>query len=234
MATRQIVLDTETTGLEPQKGHRIIEIGCIELVNRKITKQKFHTYINPEREVDVGASKVSGLSLKDLLDKPKFHEISKDFLCFIEGAELIIHNAPFDLGFINHELSLMKHAWGNVDGFVRVFDTLALARQLHPGQKNSLDALCKRYGVDNSHRNFHGALLDAEILAKVYLLMTAGQTLLTMTGETDTNRLVQTKRHSRPKVRRMPNTHLTVVKATEQELSLHEKRMRALTEKEAG
>lgn len=172
---RQIVLDTETTGLEPSQGHRIIEIGCVELVNRRITGNRYHCYINPQRDVDYGALKVHGISTEFLQDKPVFKQVVDEFLDFITGAELIIHNAPFDVGFIDHELKLLAQSYGNVNRYCRVFDTLVHARQLHPGQKNNLDALCKRYSIDNSNRQLHGALLDAEILARLYLAMTSGQ-----------------------------------------------------------
>jgi DNA polymerase-3 subunit epsilon len=175
---RQIVLDTETTGLNPKDGHRIIEIGCVELVNRRLTQQHFHVYINPEREVEEEALAVHGISNEFLQEKPKFAEIVDDFIDFIQGAELIIHNAPFDVGFMNHELSLLGHESRRIETLCSVFDTLVFARKKHPGARNSLDALCKRYGIDNSHRDLHGALLDAEILADVYLLMTGGQASL--------------------------------------------------------
>ena len=174
---RQIVLDTETTGIGPETGHRIIEIGCIELIDRKLTGNHFHTYLNPQRDVDEGAFRVHGISTEFLQDKPLFKAIVNDFLQFIDGAELIIHNAPFDVGFLNAEL---RHAkWPKrLHDYSSIFDTLVLAREKHPGQRNSLDALCKRYDVDNSSRQLHGALLDAEILAFIYLAMTGGQTNL--------------------------------------------------------
>jgi DNA polymerase III subunit epsilon len=172
---RQIVLDTETTGINPKEGHRIIEIGCVELINRRITQNRFHVYLNPEREIDAGAIEVHGISNDFLRDKPKFKDVVNDFMAFIEGAELIIHNAPFDVGFLNHELSLLDAESNILENHCSVFDTLAYARKKHPGARNSLDALCKRYEIDNSHRELHGALLDAEILADVYLLMTGGQ-----------------------------------------------------------
>jgi DNA polymerase-3 subunit epsilon len=174
---RQIVLDTETTGIGPELGHRIIEIAGIELIDRKLTGKHFHTYLNPERGVDEGAFKVHGISTEFLQDKPLFNAIASDFLQFIEGSELIIHNAPFDVGFLDAELKRMD--WGkSIQDYAQVFDTLVFAREKHPGQRNSLDALCKRYEVDNSNRKFHGALLDAEILAYVYLAMTGGQSTL--------------------------------------------------------
>lgn len=174
---RQIVLDTETTGLDPSQGHRIIEIGCVEIENRRLTGRHFHCYLNPDREIDEGAVQVHGITSAFLADKPRFPQVSEDFLRFVKGAELIIHNAPFDMGFLNSEFALT----GNkvpLESHCSVVDTLVMARKKHPGQRNSLDALCKRYEVDNSQRELHGALLDAEILADVYLLMTGGQTWL--------------------------------------------------------
>lgn len=181
---RQIVLDTETTGLDPKQNHRIIEIGCVEMIDRKLTGRHFHQYINPERDVEQGAFEVHGISDEFLSDKPKFSDIVKAFLDFIKDSELIIHNAPFDVGFINHELNLLSAKHGCVEDYARVLDTLVLARKRHPGQKNNLDALCKRYDVDNSNRQLHGALLDAEILAHLYLAMTGGQTNLFNAVET--------------------------------------------------
>ena len=180
---RQIVLDTETTGLDPKSGHRIIEIGCVELINRKLTGKHYHQYINPEREVDDGAIEVHGITNEFLADKPVFSQIADEFMTFCDGAELVIHNAPFDVGFIDAELKrLGSPRWQAVAAHCGVLDTLTLAREKHPGQKNNLDALCKRYFVDNSQRDLHGALLDAEILADVYLLMTGGQTDLALAG----------------------------------------------------
>ncbi|CAK0781936.1 DNA polymerase III subunit epsilon [Gammaproteobacteria bacterium] len=179
---RQIVLDTETTGLEPSAGHRIIEIGGIELVDRRLTHRRWHHYLNPERKIDAGAAAVHGITNELLVDKPRFGDIVEDLIDFLRDAELLIHNAPFDLGFLNHELRLTGGTWGRIEDLCQVTDTLVMARRLHPGQKNSLDALCKRYGVDNSHRDLHGALLDAEILAEVYLAMTGGQVSLFLGG----------------------------------------------------
>ena len=176
MPQRQIVLDTETTGLDISQGHRIIEIGCVELIDRKLSGKHFHKYINPRRKVDPGAFKVHGISDSFLIDKPFFEDIVDEFLSFISGADLIIHNAHFDVGFINNELKLIDCSLKNTSEICSVIDSLKLARDMHLGQKNSLDALCKRYSVDNSKRELHGALLDAEILADVYLLMTGGQT----------------------------------------------------------
>ena len=177
---RKIVLDTETTGLETSQGHRIIEIGCVELIDRRVTDNSWHYYINPEREVDIGAFEVHGISNEFLQDKPLFNEIAHDFMQYIDGAELVIHNAAFDLGFLNHELAKLEGQTLSVDSVCTILDTLVLARQKHPGQKNNLDALCRRYDIDNSHRSVHGALLDARILADVYLFMTGGQTDLVL------------------------------------------------------
>ena len=175
---RQIVLDTETTGLEPNMGHRIIEIGAVEVVNRKLTGRHFHEYINPQREIDDGALEVHGITSEFLNDKPLFHEIVDSFVEFVRDAELVIHNAPFDVSFLDYEFGLLDESPGKMARLCEITDSLTLARRKHPGQKNNLDALCRRYEVDNSQRELHGALLDAEILADVYLLMTGGQTQL--------------------------------------------------------
>ncbi|MCH8140827.1 MAG: DNA polymerase III subunit epsilon [Proteobacteria bacterium] len=180
---RLIVLDTETTGLEPSQGHKIIEIGGVEVVDRKLTGKHFHKYINPQRDIDDGAFEVHGISSEFLADKPTFAEIAEEFVDFVKGAELVIHNASFDVSFLNYELSLLEQTPGTIEEHCQVTDSLALARHKHPGQKNSLDALCRRYAVDNSARQLHGALLDAEILADVYLLMTGGQTALFATDQ---------------------------------------------------
>lgn len=172
---RQIVLDTETTGLEIAEHHRIIEIACVELIDRKLTNQTFHFYLNPERNIDNEALAIHGLTEDFLKTKPKFIDIAEDFLKFIDGAELIIHNAPFDIGFLDFELERVKLLKQSLKLRHKIMDTLLLARQLHAGQRNSLDALCKRYGIDNSHRELHGALLDAHLLTNVYLIMTGGQ-----------------------------------------------------------
>ncbi len=182
---RQIVLDTETTGLDVSQGHRIIEVGCVELLNRKLTGRHLHFYINPEREVEAGAIEVHGITNEMLADKPVFAGIADSFIEFVQGAELIIHNAAFDIGFLNHELSSLQRGFRSMHDYCQVLDTLAFARKKHPGQKNSLDALCKRYQVDNSQRELHGALKDAEILADVYLLMTGGQSSLVLGYETN-------------------------------------------------
>jgi len=225
---RLVVLDTETTGLNPKEGHRIIEIGCVELVNRRLTDRKFHMYINPERQIDDGAMEVHGITNEFLKDKPLFKDVVDDFLAFIRGAELVIHNAPFDVGFMDHEFALYDKAIGKTEGFCSVFDSLVYARKKHPGQRNSLDALCKRYGIDNSHRDLHGALLDAEILAEVYLLMTGGQ--LSMLDEddltSDTNaQVIQRIDSDRPP--------LNIIRCSADELIEHEKTL-AMLDKSSG
>lgn len=233
---RQIILDTETTGLSPEDGHRIIEIGCVELLNRKLTGNRFHVYLNPERQIDQGAVDVHGLDNTFLADKPLFAQIVDDFITFIAGAELIIHNAPFDVGFINAELKRQKHSSKSVAEVCSVLDTLALARKKHPGQRNSLDALCKRYGINNSHRDLHGALLDAEILADVYLAMTGGQSDLLLepekSGEEDAPKqevkTVQAKKRSKTR------PALSVIKCTEAETALHDERLQALEKSSGG
>ena len=180
---RQIILDTETTGLEWKKGNRVVEIGCVELVERRPTGNTYHQYINPQREFEQGAAEVTGLSLEFLVDKPLFADIVDDFLAFIDGAELIIHNAAFDIGFLDHELSLLDERYGRMRDRVQVEDSLLMARQRFPGQRNSLDALCRRLGVDNAHRQLHGALLDAQLLCEVYLHLTAGQSEIGFGGD---------------------------------------------------
>lgn len=180
---RQIVLDTETTGLEPKQGHRVIEIGCVELNNRRLTGNNYHQYIQPDRAIDEGAQEVHGISNDFLQDKPRFADIVLDLLNYLKDAELIIHNAPFDVGFLNHELNLAGEQHGCLNDYCTVTDTLVMARKMHPGQKNNLDALCKRYEVNNSQRDLHGALLDAELLAEVYLRLTGGQVHLELGSE---------------------------------------------------
>lgn len=207
---RQIVLDTETTGLEPAQGHRIIEIGCLEVLNRRISGNTYHVYLNPERDIDAGAVQVHGLTREFLADKPRFGDIAGDFLAFVRDAELVIHNAPFDVAFLDAELTRLQE--GPVARYCGVVDTLRLAKQLHPGQKNSLDALCKRYDVDNSGRAFHGALLDAQLLAEVYLAMTRGQETLGIEV------MPPPRAASAAATRRGP---LQVIRASESELALH-------------
>ena len=179
---RQIILDTETTGLEWKKGNRVVEIGCVELLERRPTGNTWHRYLNPKREFEQGAAEVTGLSLEFLADKPLFADVADEFLAFIDGAELVIHNAAFDIGFLDYELSLLGERYGRMRDRVQVEDSLLLARQRFPGQRNSLDALCKRLGVDNAHRQLHGALLDAQLLCEVYLPLTAGQSEIGFDG----------------------------------------------------
>lgn len=226
---RQIVLDTETTGLDPAEGHRIIEIGAIELVDRKLSGNRFHCYLDPEREIDPGAAEVHGLTSEFLSDKPKFADIAEDLQTFLNGAELIIHNAPFDVGFLNREFQHYTGGWTDIGDYCTVVDTLVLAKRKHPGQRNSLDALCKRYAVDNSHRELHGALLDAEILADVYLAMTGGQTLLALEAEpaADAWRAVRPAPNPSPGTGPETRPRLKVVRCTAAELAEHQ---RALAE----
>ena len=221
---RQVVLDTETTGLSTAQGHRIIEIGCIELQDRRITGREFHRFLNPDREIDEGAEAVHGISRADLETAPRFAEVVDELLEFLRGAELVIHNAPFDVGFLEHELALIKHPQPRIDAHATVLDTLALARELHPGQRNSLDALCKRYEIDASKRDVHGALIDSELLANVYLAMTGGQSSLLLDEEesrsgngvddADADRAITTTAGV--------NLDLVVIRASAEELAAHE------------
>ncbi|KAA8984575.1 DNA polymerase III subunit epsilon [Halovibrio salipaludis] len=213
---RQIVLDTETTGLEPEQGHRIIEIGCVEVADRELTGRHYHVYINPEREVEDSAIEVHGITNEFLADKPTFREIADEFLEFIRGAELIIHNAPFDVGFMDHEFGMLDGGYPRTTDVCGIRDSLVMARSKHPGQKNNLDVLCRRYGIDNSNRELHGALLDAEILALVYLAMTGGQTALSL-GEAEDGQDAGTE------IRRLDpgRSPLAVPEADEEELNAH-------------
>lgn len=218
---RQIVLDTETTGIDPRQGHRIIEIGCVELVNRRLTGNHYHVYINPDREVEQEAIDVHGITNEFLEDKPRFADVAVEFVDFVKGSQLVIHNAPFDVGFLDHELAQLTISPAqNIAQICSVLDTLVLARDLHPGQKNNLDALCKRYGIDNSHRELHGALLDSEILADVYLFMTGGQTKLNLSGSENSGS--QKEQIIRLSSDRKP---LKVIKASADELKNHEDRL---------
>jgi DNA polymerase-3 subunit epsilon len=229
---RQIVLDTETTGLEVEQQHRIIEIGCVELFNRRLTGRSFHRYLNPERDIDEGAQQVHGLSREKLSKEPKFAQVHLEFLEFVRDAELIIHNAPFDVAFLNAELARLEGAaQAKVSDLCRVLDTLVLARQMHPGQRNSLDALCKRYSVDNSHREYHGALLDARILAEVYLAMTGGQAKFTLSAESDNAR--SRARQAAPTRFAVGGVRIAVVRASDEELMAHE-HVLALLDKASG
>jgi DNA polymerase-3 subunit epsilon len=215
---RQIVLDTETTGLSTAKGHRVIEIGCLELNNRRITGREFHRFLNPERDIDEGAERVHGISRESLIDQPLFADIAEEFLDFVRDSELVIHNADFDVGFLEHELRLMEHAKPKITDHSMVLDTLSLARKLHPGQRNSLDALCKRYEVDASKRDVHGALIDAELLAKVYLAMTGGQAALSLDEEEAD--LVSIFEESANQIR-SDGLNLVVVRANDEEAAAH-------------
>lgn len=227
---RQVVLDTETTGLEHQAGHRIIEIGCVEMNNRRLTGRDYHQYLRPDREIDEGAVEVHGITSEFLADKPAMGDVVEDFIEYVKGAELVIHNAPFDVGFINAELARLGRQWGRIEDYCTVTDTLELARRLHPGQRNSLDALCKRYEVDNSSRQLHGALLDARILAEVYLAMTGGQVSLAWGGESGPASEGGTG------IRRLasPRPRLRVLRASEQELEQHEARLAELDRSSGG
>ncbi|MCF2946686.1 DNA polymerase III subunit epsilon [Paraglaciecola aquimarina] len=228
---RQIVLDTETTGIDPRQGHRIIEVGCVELINRRLTGNTFHVYINPERLVEQEAIEVHGITNEYLTDKPVFRNIAQEFIDFIKGGQLVIHNAPFDVGFMDHEFAKLRGiAEIKTADICTVLDTLDLARQIHPGQKNNLDALCRRYGIDNSHREKHGALLDAEILADVYLMMTGGQTDLNLSGQASGEGGLQVETIRRLSASRNP---LKIVRATADELVQHESRLDVVA-KEGG
>lgn len=227
---RQIVLDTETTGLDPAAGHRIIEIGCVEIANRRITDRRYHQYINPEREIDPGAFEVHGLSSEMLATKPRFADVAEEFLEFVRGAELIIHNAPFDTAFLDHELGRFGEAWGSLDDYCEVIDTLVMARALHPGQRNSLDALCRRYEVDNTERELHGALLDAELLADVYLAMTGGQVDLQLAAETSHANPVTDDSVDATEARR----GIPVVQPSTAELAAHRENLESVDEESGG
>jgi DNA polymerase-3 subunit epsilon len=227
---RQIILDTETTGLEPEQGHRIIEIGCVELLNRRKTGRTFHRYLRPDREIDRGAQQVHGITNEFLAQQPRFVDIVEELLAFLGGAELIIHNAAFDLAFLDAELKRLPGPLRQMRGLCGVIDTLPLARQMHPGQRNTLDALCKRYGVDNSHRELHGALLDAQILVDVYLSMTGGQTALILGEETEVRADVSFQPVAST-VR--PLGGLRVVRATADELAAHDRAL-AVIDKVSG
>ncbi|MBQ5949845.1 DNA polymerase III subunit epsilon [Massilia sp. ST3] len=223
---RQIVLDTETTGLNPRTGDRVIEVGCVEIFNRKLTGNNFHRYINPERDSDEAALAVHGLTTEFLSDKPKFHEIAEELRAYIDGAEVIIHNAPFDLGFLNHEfvrLGLPPF----VEHCSNVIDTLVFAKELHPGKRNSLDALCDRYEISNAHRKLHGALLDSELLADVYLAMTRGQNTLTMDVEEETG-------DGGELLEAVPLGEIIVMSASADELAMHEEVLAGLDKNVKG
>ena len=228
---RQVVLDTETTGLEPELGHRIIEIGGVELVNRRLTGQRLHFYLQPDREIDDGALEVHGITREFLQDKPRFADVHADILAFVSGAEVIIHNAPFDVAFLDHELARLGNPELRFESCCRILDSLVLARQLHPGQRNGLDALCKRYRIDNSARHLHGALLDAEILADVYLAMTGGQAVLELGSAGETVAVVNSPLGD-SRTRRAGS--IRVVRANREELAAHSDQLAYIDEKSDG
>lgn len=233
MSSRQVVLDTETTGLEVSQGHRIIEIGCVELENRRLTGRHYHQYIQPERDIDQGALEVHGITPEFLADKPVFARVADEFVDFIRGAELIIHNAPFDVGFMDAEFKRLDEQHPLTSSLCRITDSLLLARNKYPGQRNNLDALCQRYGIDNSNRTLHGALLDAEILAEVYLAMTGGQTSLGLSGNQQEG---DSSNSAGEAIRRLAADRkpLRVIRADEQELERHERRLDAIAEASGG
>ena len=228
---RQVFLDTETTGLEPELGHRVIEIGGVEMVNRRLTGRRLHHYLQPDREIDDGAFEVHGITREFLRDKPRFADVHADILEFVSGAELVIHNAPFDVAFLDSELARLGDPDRRIESVCRVLDSLAIARQLHPGQRNGLDALCKRYGIDNSARQLHGALLDAEILADVYMAMTGGQATLELDGAGDTMRSAVVPADA-SRSRRAGS--IPVVRATAAELQAHEDQLAHIDGKSGG
>ncbi|ALQ54378.1 DNA polymerase III subunit epsilon [Pseudoalteromonas issachenkonii] len=230
MARRQIVLDTETTGIDPKQGHRIIEIGCVELMNRRLTGNNFHVYINPQRSIEEEAIDVHGITNEFLRDKPLFRDIAQEFFDYIKDAELVIHNAPFDIGHMDNEFALLNQGYQNTHDFCGVLDTLKMARDLHPGQKNNLDALCRRYDVDNTKRTLHGALLDSEILADVYLAMTGGQVKLNLNQNKD-----DSSEDQKGGIRRLSSDRapLVVIAASEAEQSAHQTRL-DIVQKEGG
>ena len=225
---RQIVLDTETTGLETQQNHRIIEIGCVEMVDRRLTGNNFHQYLQPDRQIDAGAISVHGITNEFLEDKPRFADIVEDLISYLQGAELVIHNAPFDVGFLNHELKLLQQQKPLLEEFSTVVDTLVMARKKHPGKRNSLDALCDRYAIDNSRRDKHGALLDAEILSEVYLVMTGGQESLLLDGDASD----ATDRHQRRRVHL--EGELVLMQVDEEDMQAHEEYLERLQEQTDG
>ncbi len=214
--SRLVVLDTETTGLDPKQGHKIIEIGCVEMINRRLTGNNYHQYLQPDREIDEGAQAVHGISPEFLADKPRFPDIVKDLIKYLDGAELIIHNAPFDVGFLNNELSLAGAEFGQVTTYCTVIDTLVMARKMRPGKKNNLDILCKEYDVNNTHRDLHGALLDSELLAEVYLRMTGGQSALSLESEDVSATGTSVKKLS---ANRKP---INIISANDNELKAHQ------------
>ena len=231
---RQVILDTETTGLSTAQGHRVIEIGCVELLNRRLTGREYHCYLNPDRDIEQGAEAVHGITRADLETAPRFPEIAGEFIAFIAGAELVIHNADFDVGFLEHELRLMQHPQPSIDAHATVLDTLALARKLHPGQRNSLDALCKRYAVDASGRHVHGALIDSELLAQVYLAMTGGQTSLGLGDDASGAGDSAAAGNAAGDLSTAIGADLPVVRATAAELEAHEAYLERLRDAPGG
>ncbi len=228
--TRQIVLDTETTGLDPAQGHKIIEIGCVELLNRRLTGNNYHQYLQPDREIDEGAQAVHGISNEFLADKPRFADIVADFLEYVNEAELIIHNAPFDVGFLDAELKQIGPEYGSVNTYCRITDTLVMARKKRPGKKNNLDVLCKEYEVNNSQRDLHGALLDAELLAEVYLRMTGGQSALLLDSEAVQSGQ-QATASNQPRRLSADRSALKIVHPSEEELLEHQAFIEKMGEK---
>ncbi len=226
---RQVVVDTETTGLEVEAGHRILELGCVEIVGRKLTRRHFHHYIDPQREIDEGALEVHGITRSFLKDKPVFADVWPSFLAFVDGAELIIHNAAFDVEFLNHEMGMISPCPGVITDYCSIVDSLELARNKHPGQRNNLDALCKRYNVDNSQRDLHGALLDAEILADVYLLLTGGQVTLGLDEEVPEFKTATAGRKLRD-----GRPRLAVIRANPDEIHRHEVKLDQLEAEAEG
>jgi len=222
-------MDTETTGLETRDGHRIIEIGCVEVIDRKMTGHNYHQYLQPDRESDEGALDVHGITSEFLADKPRFNEVVADFIEYIRGAELIIHNAPFDIGFLNNELARLDADWGTIESICSITDSLTMAREMHPGQRNSLDALCKRYEINNAHRELHGALLDSEILGDVYLAMTGGQVMMSLDTKRAESKEPESEALSLGKIS-LPQDALRVIKADESELGVHQTRLDAINE----
>ncbi|WP_415894708.1 DNA polymerase III subunit epsilon [Neptuniibacter sp. PT34_22] len=233
MSNRLVILDTETTGMNQEsgphfQGHRIIEIGCVEVINRKLTGKTFHVYINPEMPIDPEAIAVHGITDEQVKDCPKFAEIAQEFAEFLDGSEMIAHNAPFDVGFMDHEFGMLGSGWKSTDELCKVTDSLKIAKDKFPGQKNNLDALCRRLGIDNSHRELHGALLDAEILADVYLLMTGGQTSLSLSDDETGGDAGQIRRHA-DALQGLP-----LVTLSDEELSEHEAFLNMLDKKAGG
>ena len=228
---RQIILDTETTGFDPQNGDRIIEIGAVELIKRRLTNSNYHQYVFPERSVPQEAIEVHGITDDFLKDKPIFAKIADDFMEYVAGSELIIHNAPFDVGFINHELSLLpNNKWGKIEDHCQITDSLKMARKMYPGQRNSLDALCRRLYIDNSNRTLHGALLDSEILADVYLTMTGGQTALLLNSEESAGGSSESDLASRM-IKQQERAPLKVLKASDSEITAHQKKLEEISKK---